>query len=388
VVKHKGEVVADMPITALSDAAPIYERPYESQKPASGNPPYDKAKPVLKSLKKILGSADMASRRWVWEQYDHTVMADTVQVPGGDAAVVRVHGTQKALAITTDVTPRYCQADPYEGAKQAVAEAWRNITAVGAIPLAVTDNLNYGNPQKPEIMWQIVAGVDGIGDACRALDFPVIGGNCSLYNETNGEAILPTPAIGGVGLMRDVTKMATIALKRDDDALLLIGETKGHLGQSVYLREIEGKEDGAAPVVQLATERKNGDFVRKLIEAGRVDTVHDCSDGGVLVALAEMAMAGNLGIETGMTGETKDAIPFFFGEDQSRYILAVPRAEFEKIKAELEKAGIVFALLGHATAAKTVKVTGHGEVALSDLRRVHEGWFPRYMSGEEIPVTN
>ncbi len=380
VVKHKGEVVADMPITALSDEAPKYERPYESQKPAIGNPAYDRSKPVLASLKTILASPDMASRRWVWEQYDHTVMADTVQVPGGDSAVVRMHGTQKALAITTDVTPRYCQADPYEGAKQAVAEAWRNITAVGAVPLAVTDNLNYGNPQKPDIMWQIVAGVDGIGDACRALDFPVIGGNCSLYNETNGEAILPTPAIGGVGLMRDVTKMATIALKREDDALLLIGETKGHLGQSIYLREIEGREEGAPPSVHLATERKNGDFVRQLIAAGRVDTVHDCSDGGLLVALAEMAMAGNLGVETGMSGETKDAIPFFFGEDQSRYVLAVPRAEFEKIKSELEKAGIVFALLGHATAAKTVKITGHGEIAISELRKAHEGWFPAYMN--------
>ena len=189
----------------------------------------------------------MASRRWVWEQYDHTVMADTVQVPGGDAAVVRVHGTNKALAITTDVTPRYCRADPSEGAKQAVAEAWRNLTAVGATPLAVTDNLNYGNPQKPEIMWEIVAGIDGIGVACRALDFPVIGGNCSLYNETNGEGILPTPAIGGVGLMHDVKKMATIGFKRSGDIVILIGETRGHLGQSIYLREIEGREEGAAP---------------------------------------------------------------------------------------------------------------------------------------------
>src|ERR1700753_2096328 len=222
VVKHKGKVEADMPITALSDEAPVYERPYTERKPLSGAPSYDKTRPVLASLKTILASPDMASRRGIWEQYDHTVMADTVQVPGGDSAVVRVHGTPKALAISTDVTPRYCQADPYEGAKQAVAECWRNITAVGAVPLAVTDNLNYGNPQKPDIMWQIVAGVDGIGEACRALDFPVIGGNCSLYNETNGEAILPTPAIGGVGLMRDVSKMASVAFKRDGDAILLV----------------------------------------------------------------------------------------------------------------------------------------------------------------------
>ncbi|HEY1706741.1 MAG TPA: phosphoribosylformylglycinamidine synthase subunit PurL [Rhizomicrobium sp.] len=380
VVKHKGEIVADMPITALSDAAPVYERPYERQRPATGNPVYDKTKPVLESLKTILASPDMASRRWVWEQYDHTVMADTVQVPGGDSAVVRVHGTQKALAISTDVTPRYCQADPYEGAKQAVAECWRNITAVGALPLAVTDNLNYGNPQKPEIMGQIVAGVDGIGDACRALDFPVIGGNCSLYNETNGEAILPTPAIGGVGLMRDGAKMATIALKREDDVLLLVGETKGHLGQSIYLREIEGKETGSAPSVDLTTERRNGDFVRKLIETGRVDTVHDVSDGGLLVALAEMALAGNIGIETGLTGETAEAIPFFFGEDQARYVIAAPLDEIESIKSELETAGIVHAVLGHASRDKAIRVTNHVESALSALRSAYEGWFPAYMN--------
>jgi phosphoribosylformylglycinamidine synthase len=388
VVKHKGEVVADMPITALSDAAPVYERPYEKQQPAVGALTTAPKRDVIASLKTILGSPDMASRRWVWEQYDHTVMSDTVQVPGGDAAVVRVHGTRKALAISTDVTPRYCKADPYEGAKQAVAEAWRNITAVGAVPLAVTDNLNYGNPQKPEIMWEIVAGVDGIRDACIALDFPVIGGNCSLYNETNGEAILPTPAIGGVGLMKDVTRMASIALKRADDVLILVGETKGHLGRSIYWREIEGSETGAAPPVDLRAERRNGDFVRGLIEAGRVDTVHDVSDGGVLVALAEMALAGDLGLETGPSGETVEAIPFFFGEDQSRYVLAVRFAEVAAIRRELETAGIVYAVLGKASAAKTLRITGHGAIALSELRNAYEGWFPRYMSGEEIPPTN
>src|SRR6202012_3599128 len=195
----------------------------------------------------------------------NSVMADTVQRPGGDAAVVRVHGSKKALAISTDVTPRYCQADPHQGGKQAVAEAWRNLTAVGATPLAVTDNLNFGNPQKPEIMGQIVSGIDGIGEACRALDFPVIGGNCSLYNETNGEGILPTPAIGAVGLMADVNRMATVALKRAGDALILIGDSQGHLGQSIYLREVETREEGAAPHVDLAAEKKNGAFIRKLI---------------------------------------------------------------------------------------------------------------------------
>ncbi|HEV2650071.1 MAG TPA: phosphoribosylformylglycinamidine synthase subunit PurL, partial [Rhizomicrobium sp.] len=389
VVKHKGAVVADMPIRALSDEAPKYRRPYETHETKIvPNPDFDAKKPVLDSLRKILGTADMCSRRWIWEQYDHTVMADTIQIPGGDAAVVRVHGTQKGLAITTDVTPRYCAADPFEGAKQAVAEAWRNISAVGARPLAVTDNLNFGNPQKPEIMGQIVSGIDGIGEACRALDFPVIGGNCSLYNETNGEGILPTPAIGGVGLMKDVTRMATIALKRAGDTLILIGDTRGHLGQSIYLREIEGREAGAAPPVHLPSEKRNGDFVRKLIEDGRADTVHDCSDGGLLVALAEMAMAGNIGIEAGVAGTAVDAVPFFFGEDQARYVLSVLAKDADAVESELRAANIIHAIIGKTIASKTLRITGHGEAALTELRKVHEDWLPKFMSGEEIPPTN
>jgi len=387
VVKHKGEIVADMPVTALSDEAPLYDRPHSRRAPASGTPSFDASRPVMESLRKILATPDMCSRRWVWEQYDYTVMADTVQVPGGDAAVVRVHNSNKGLAITTDVTPRYCKADSYEGAKQAVAEAWRNITAVGAKPLAVTDNLNFGNPQKPEIMGEIVSAVDGIGDACRALDFPVIGGNCSLYNETNGEGILPTPAIGGVGLMADVHRMATIAFKREGDAIILVGDTKGHLGQSIYLREIEGREEGPCPRVDLAAERRDGDFVRRLIETGRVDTVHDISDGGLLVAVAEMALAGNIGADIGVAG-TPEAIPFFFGEDQGRYLLTAPPEEADRIEGELQHAGIVHAIIGKTISAKVLRVEREGELALSTLRTAYESWFPNYMSGEEIPPTN
>ncbi len=385
VVKHQGKTVADMPITALSDEAPVYQRPFTKRAPVTGAPAYDTSKPVLASLATILASPDMASRRWVWEQYDHSVMADTVQAPGGDAAVVRVHGSKKALAITTDVTPRYCRPDPFEGGKQAVAEAWRNLTAVGAKPLAVTDNLNYGNPQKPEIMWEIVAGIEGIGAACRALDFPVIGGNCSLYNETNGEGILPTPAIGAVGLMADVSKMATVAFKRAGDVVIVIGETRGHMGQSIYLREIEGREEGAAPPVDLAVERKNGDFVRGLIEAGRVDTVHDCSDGGLLVAIAEMALPRGIGASVGIAG-LPDAVPFWFGEDQARYVIAAPFAEAEKIVAEAREQFITIAELGK-TGGDAISIGGDS-VTVAALKASFEGWFPRYMAGEEIPLTN
>jgi len=380
VIKHKGVVQADMPITALSDAAPVYERPFSHRAPAKGEPAYSKSRPVLASLEKILGCPDMASRRWIWEQYDNSVMNDTRQHPGGDAAVVRVHGTKKALAITTDVTPRYCKADPFEGGKQAVAETCRNLNAVGALPLAATDNLNFGNPQKPEIMGEIVAAIDGIGEACRALDFPIVSGNCSLYNETNGEGILPTPAIGGVGLLKDASKMATIAFKREGDVVILIGETRGHLGQSIYLREIEGREEGAAPPVDLAAEKKHGDFVRGLIQAGRVDTCHDLSDGGLLVALAEMALPKGIGAQIGQAS-IAEAIPFWFGEDQGRYLIAAPFAEAEKIVAEARAAYIPVAELGR-TGGNEITIDGKERVAVAKLRAAHEAWFPDFMKAE------
>jgi len=313
-------------------------------------------------------------------------MADTVQPPGGDAAVVRVHGTNKALAVTTDVTPRYCKADPCGGAKQAVAEAWRNLVAVGARPLAITDNLNFGNPEKPEIMGDIAACIDGIAEACRALDFPVISGNCSLYNETNGEAILPTPAIGGVGLLKDVRRMATLAFKRDGDAIIVIGETRGHLGQSLYLREIEGRECGAAPPVDLAMERRNGDFVRERIERGELDTVHDISDGGLLVAITEMAMAGGVGARIAVDAGG-EPVAFCFGEDQGRFLLGVPAPLAERIVEEAAEAGVRAALLGVAGGDR-IEVSNLGEVSVDALRRAHEGWFPGFMGTDILPATN
>ena len=382
IVKHKGAVVADMPVHALSEEAPVYHRPFVARESSTSEPKYDASRQVLDSLLRLVGSPDICSRRWIWEQYDVSVMADTVQPPGGDAAVVRVHGTNKALAITTDVTPRYCKADPFEGAKQAVAEAYRNLCAVGATPLAVTDNLNFGNPEKPDIMGEIARAVDGIGEACRALDFPVISGNCSLYNETNGEAILPTPAIGGVGLIKDMHRSATIAFKRDDDAILLIGETKGHLGQSLYLREIEGREEGPAPPVDLEAERRNGEFVRALIEAGTVDTVHDVSDGGVLVAIAEMAMARGIGVKI-----AGNSIAAQFGEDQGRYAIAVPETAAEEVRKRAQSANISLTLLGR-TGGDKLEVDGVGAVRVAELKRIHESWLPLYMGGSELPPTN
>jgi phosphoribosylformylglycinamidine synthase len=377
VLKFKGQTVADIPVAALADEAPLYERPWtEPERPkALGDVPEPKS--ITETLAKLLGTPDLASRRWIYEQYDSTVMADTVQRPGGDAAIVRIHGTTKAIATKCDVTPRYVQADPFTGGAQAVAEVWRNLTAVGATPLAITDNLNFGNPQRPEIMGQFVLAVRGIGEACRALDFPVVSGNVSLYNETNGQAILPTPAIGGVGIIKDVTKHATIPFKAAGETILVIGETKGHLGQSIFLREILGLEEGAAPPLDLKVERKNGDFVRTLIEERRVTAVHDCSDGGLAIAIAEMAMSSGIGATlTTPAGTARHA--FWFGEDQSRYVVTVPTADADRILSDAKLAGIPATKLG-LTGANALKLDGEDPFPTARLRELNEAWLPKLM---------
>src|SRR5580658_8112850 len=282
IVKHGAAIKADLPIKELGDEAPVYHRPFvePAKRPVIDAAAIVPPMSIADALMRLVGCPDLCSKRWVWEQYDHVILGNTVQRPGGDAAVVRVGDGPKALALTTDVTPRYCEVDPFEGGKQAVAEAWRNLTAVGATPLAVTDNLNFGNPERPEIMGQLVGCIRGIGEAARTLDFPIVSGNVSLYNETNGKAILPTPSIGGVGLIADASEAVDLALKQDGNALILIGETRGHLGASLYLREIEGREDGAPPPIDLAAERAHGDFVGQMIAEGAVAACHDISDGG------------------------------------------------------------------------------------------------------------
>ncbi|HZO46968.1 MAG TPA: AIR synthase related protein, partial [Xanthobacteraceae bacterium] len=380
IVKHSGKVVADLPIKELGDEAPVYDRPHVE----TPKQPVVKAVDVLAPLNtgdalvKLVGSPDLCSRRWVWEQYDHVILGNTVQRPGGDAAVVRVNEGPKALALTADVTPRYCEADPFEGGKQAVAEAWRNLTAVGAKPLAVTDNLNFGNPERPEIMGQLVGCIRGIGEACKALEFPVVSGNVSLYNETNGRAILPTPTIGAVGVLDDFEKSATIAFKAADQVILLIGETKGWLGQSIYLREICEREEGAPPPVDLAVERRNGDFVRALIADGTVTAVHDVSDGGVLVALAEMAMASGIGAELETPPLTAHA--FWFGEDQARYVVTADAGKAARILDGAKAAGVPVRELG-ITGGDALVLAGERPVRVATLRETSEGWLPAFMAG-------
>ncbi|WP_309604807.1 phosphoribosylformylglycinamidine synthase subunit PurL [Phenylobacterium sp.] len=376
VLRHRGEVVCDVPLAPLFDDAPLYDRPWTEPvlqprlDPADVPAPADYGQAILT----LMSSPDMASKRWLWEQYDRHVMADTLEdsATGADAGIVRIHGARKALAMTSDVTPRYVLADPYEGGKQAVAEAWRNLTAVGADPIAITDNLNFGNPERPAIMGQIVRAIDGMAEACRALDFPVVSGNVSLYNETNGAAIPPTPTVGAVGLIEDYGRRADFASMRAGDALVLIGETRGELGASMYLREVLGREDGAPPPVDLAAERRNGDFVRDLIQSGQITVVHDLSDGGLIAAAAEMALASGvgLGLDPGLSG-----VAPLFGEDQARYLLAV--ADPAPILTAAKAAGVPATVVGRAGGEA---LTGSGfDIPLATVRATHEGWLPDYM---------
>jgi phosphoribosylformylglycinamidine synthase len=383
IVRHKGEVMADLPIKELGTQAPEYKRPFviTEKLPAIDARDVHASHSNADALELLIGSADLGSKRWVWQQYDYVIGGNTVQRPGGDAAVVRVEEGPKALALTTDVTPRYCEADPHEGGKQAVAECWRNLTAVGARPLAITDNLNFGNPERPEIMGQFVGCIRGIADACKALDFPVVSGNVSLYNETNGRAILPTPTIGGVGLIDDFEKSATLAFKRGGEAILLVGETTGWLGQSMYLRELDGREEGAPPPVDLTEERENGDFVRALILDGTATAVHDLSDGGLLVALAEMAIASDIGAVLAEPPEDIPAHAHWFGEDQARYLVTVPASRADAVLARAREASIPVLRVG-VTGGEVLMLPGERPLTVAALKDRFESWLPTYMAGE------
>jgi len=367
-------MVADMPLKPLVDAAPVYDRPIAPTPKRTATIEVAAPARLTEALLQLLGCPDLASKRWIWEQYDHLVMGQTLQIPGGDAAVVRVPGRDKALALTTDCTPRYCYADPEVGGAQAVAEAWRNLTAVGARPLAITDCMNFGNPERPEIMGQFAGCVRGMAAACKALDFPVVSGNVSLYNETGDQGVLPTPAIGGVGVIDDPQRMATVAFKQAGETILLIGETKEHLGSSLYLREIAGREDGAPPPVNLADERRNGDFVRQMIRDGQVSAVHDVSDGGLLVALAEMAMASGIGANLDL-GDASAA--FAFGEDQARYVLTAAAAD--AVEGAARAAGVPVARIG-VTGGAALTVSAADTILVSALRARNEAWLPDYMA--------
>ncbi|NOU03411.1 MAG: phosphoribosylformylglycinamidine synthase subunit PurL, partial [Novosphingobium sp.] len=399
VLTWQGETVCDIPLGPLAEDAPLYDRPalsledYKAWAKVASLGDVPESTDIGADLLKLMACPDLASRRWIWEQYDSQVGADTMQKSGGDAAVVRIHGSRKALAMTTDCTPRYCYADPYEGGKQAVAETYRNISAVGAKPLAITNCLNFANPQRPEIMAQIVECLRGMGDACRALDYPIVSGNVSLYNESKatggGSAILPTPAIGGVGLLDDHEKMATIGFKSGhvSQGIWVVGGFGTHLGQSLWLREIHGLEDGPPPPVDLELELAAAQLVRESITNGWVTAVHDCSDGGLLVAICEMALAGNVGVQINSseiyTNETGLAA-MLFGEDQSRYVFSVTDPEDYRLAERGKELGVPVTWVGYSYPDEDSIEIGDGitnfaEVPLTALREASDSFFRDWM---------
>ncbi|MEE2922325.1 MAG: AIR synthase-related protein, partial [Pseudomonadota bacterium] len=388
VLKQFGKTVCDIPVAPLADDAPNYDRPWTE--PPKRAPldisKYPEPEDFGEVLLKLMSSPDMASKRWIWEQYDRHVMGDTVDSSQsqGDAAIVRIHGTNKALAICSDCNPHYVAADPYEGGKAAVAEAYRNLSAVGATPIAITDNLNFGNPEKPATMGYIVKAIEGMAEACRALDFPVVSGNVSLYNETDGVAIPPTPVVGGVGLIEDVSKVATLKGAQDGDLAFLIGDVGSELGASLYARSIlslKGADLGAPPMVDLAATVKTAATVRNLVQSGMVAAVHDVSDGGMVCAVTEMALSAGLGAE--IYAPSEDATAFLYGENHDRYVLAVSASQEEAFRKAITEADLPLIQVGKCGGdAISFKIVGAAEQSLpvATLREAHEGWLPTYMN--------
>jgi phosphoribosylformylglycinamidine synthase II len=370
-ILHGNQVMADLPLSKLSSSAPEYDRPWV-ETPAAGAAPDLPAITPIKALRALIGSPSYAHKGWVWEQYDTQVGADTIRRPGMGAGVVRVHGTNRALAFTSDVTPRYVKANPFEGGKQAVAEAYRNLCAVGALPLATTDNLNFGNPEKPEIMGQLVGAIKGIGAACAALDFPIVSGNVSLYNETDGKGILPTPTIGGVGLIDDLSHLIA-GLPEEGDVAIVIGRTQGHLGQSALAAEAFGIEEGDAPSVDLAAERKHGEFLRA--NRGHVKSATDLSDGGLALAGFEMAEAAGIGIRL----DSSD-IAQLFGEDQARYLVACDAAGADALLKAAEQADVPAAQVG-VFGGMAVQM-GDDAGDLADLSQLYRTAFAQAIQGD------
>ncbi|WP_420724467.1 phosphoribosylformylglycinamidine synthase subunit PurL [Hwanghaeella sp. LZ110] len=375
-----GELAGEIPVAPLVEASPLYERPWEpTPKAGDVDPSIPADMNMGDALKRLIGSPDLCSRRWIWEQYDHLIGGESVKTPGAaDAAIVRLPGQKKALAATTDCTPRYCFAEPETGGAQAVAEAWRNITATGATPLAITNNMNFGNPERPRIMGQFVGCIKGMTAAALALDFPVVSGNVSLYNETNGEAILPTPVIGGVGMIEDAAKSVGLALTETGLSLILIGETKGHLGQSIFMRDLMDRSNGAPPPVDLNAERRNGDCVRALIAGGHVVACHDLSDGGLAVAVADMAIAGGVGVTMDVAPSHIALHAWLYGEDQARYLIATK--DEAAVLAACEKAGVPAQRVG-ISSGTALTLPGGDTISVEDLAHTHDAPLPNYMAG-------
>ena len=379
VLNFNGEEVANLPLSSLSDDVPIYDRKWKKNIPSiKKNLQIDyKSFKILESLKKILMSPNNADKSWVWEQYDHTVMGDTIQMPGGDSAVIRIHGKNKGIAITVDSTAHYCLANPVDGGKQVVSEAWRNLISVGASPIAITNCLNFGNPEKDKIMGQFVGCIDGISQACTYLDFPVVAGNVSFYNETKDKAISPTPTIGGVGLIKNLNTVMTKNIKEIGSYILVIGKTLGHLNQSEFFREVVGVKDGSPPAVNLFNEKNNGLLVQALISKKLLNSVHDISSGGILIALVEMCISGNIGAKIKIPNNKLMPHEYLFGEDQSRYLIEVNEKNKNEVYKTLEKNSIFYEMLGK-TQKDSLVLDKEFNIKLNDLNKLNSSWFRNY----------
>ncbi len=371
--------VANLPLSALSDDAPQYDRKWSksniSKKKQEKNK-FDKFE-ILDSLKKILMSPNNSEKSWVWEQYDQTVMGDTIQKSGGDAAVVRIHGKQKAVALTVDSSANYCLSNPLIGGKQVVCESWRNLISVGATPIAITNCLNFGNPEKDKIMGQFVEVIDGISQACKYLDFPVVSGNVSFYNETKSKAISPTPTIGGVGLISNINNMITINFKDVKNYIFVIGKTSGHLYQSEFFKLVVGDHSGPPPEINLFNEKNNGKAMKELINKKLVRSAHDISSGGIIVSLVEMCIAGDIGAKIKIPHDKINHQEYLFGEDQSRYLIEVDDKNKEKVSKLLEKNNTYYEIIGK-TQKESFELHKEFSIKLSDLNKFNSFWFNNY----------
>jgi len=381
VLNFNNQTVADIPIDLLSTKAPIYDRKWKKKSLPKKNLFKDDLKKIkiLDALKKIISHPNISNKRWIWEQYDHTVMGDTIQKPGGDSGVVRIHKTNKALAMTIDSSSEYCDAHPFTGGKQIVCESWRNLISVGAKPMAITNCLNFGNPEKEKTMGEFVESIEGISEACKYLNYPVVSGNVSFYNETNDKSIKPTPTIGGIGIIKDAKKMLTMNLKKERSFLLVIGKTLGNLNQSIFARSVLKRKNGPPPEVNLFNEKNNGETLLEIIDKNLILSAHDISSGGMLVGLCEMCIAGKLGAEIKTPNSLINLNEYFFAEDQSRYIIEISENKYNDIAKILNKNSVFFEKIG-ITQKDRLVLKKEFDISIEELKKTNNSWFDKYMS--------
>ena len=375
------EKVAEIPIDYLAENAPIYDRKWKKTKlPQKINYPKDtfKSLKLESSLAKILSNPNVCDKKWIWEQYDHTVMGDTIQKPGGDAGVVRVHGTEKAVAACVDSSALYCFAHPLTGGKQVVCESWRNLISVGASPMAITNCLNFGNPEKEKNMGEFVECVNGISEAAKYLNFPVVSGNVSFYNETKNRGIKPTPSIGGIGLLNNYKHMLTMDLKKEGNLLLVIGKTEGHLDQSIFSKIILLENKGPPPEVNLFNEKNNGETILKLANENLLSSCHDISVGGILTALSKMCIKGKKGVNINSQLKLLNKFNYFFAEDQGRYIIEIEKSFLDQVKNILNKNSVHFDELG-VVGKESLQFKDELNISIKDLSKIYESWLESYM---------